>query len=114
MQTRSNPTKPQSSTSPQKKTASVEPANTKEMKETKKTLTMTEISDQADHIFKVLHLLYEDLKLHKLLIATEGPKLRRLLFAMALVLSNDKQAQFGDYLAYYATEDGHLSQEFAE
>jgi hypothetical protein len=50
-----------------------------------------------DNIFKVLHLLYEDLKLNKLRDAIEGPKLAKLLLKLALTIDPYKKAAFIDY-----------------
>jgi hypothetical protein len=58
--------------------------------------------------------MHEELKLNKMLYPIEGPKLRRFLFAMALVLPKDRHLNFAAHLTYYATEEPHLMTYFAD
>jgi hypothetical protein len=70
------------------------------------------LKDYAHQIFRVLHLMYEDLKLQKLLFVTEAPKLRKLLFIFALHLH--QELNLTAYMAYYVTEDPSLPRHFEE
>lgn len=44
----------------------------------------------------------------------EGPRLRKFLFAMALVLPRDRHLNYAAHLVYYATEDPVLTTYFAD
>lgn len=57
-----------------------------------------------------MHLLYEDLKLHRLRFVTEGPKLRKWL--VALILHMDEPLTKASFLSYYLLEDTQNLKEF--
>ena len=60
-----------------------------------------QIEPHLDEIFDLLHLLYEDLKLKKLLYHTEGVKLRKLLFCWLLMENKPSRTA---YMTYYMTQ----------
>lgn len=62
------------------------PTRKKDPVEQKKAPHVTEVVQSAEQLFSVVHLMHEELKLSKMLYPVEGPKLRRFLFALALVL----------------------------
>ena len=56
--------------------------------------------------------MYEDMKLFKLAFPVEGVKLRKLLFAWALV--SEQREELLAYLVYYSTEDESLAKTFSD
>ena len=58
--------------------------------------------------------MHEELRLNKILYSVEGPRLRKFLFAMALVLPRERHLNYAAHMVYYATEDPVLTTYFAE
>jgi hypothetical protein len=54
-----------------------------------------------NEIFTVLHLMYEDLKLNRL-VEVESPRLAKLLFRIALAVDPQRKA---GYIEYYVREN---------
>lgn len=68
-----------------------------------------DLLSQIPNIFKILHLLYEDLKLNKLREPTECPKLAK--FLVRLILATDPIKKVA-YLDYYLSEQPELKTQF--
>ena len=75
-----------------------------------------DLQPYALNIFRVLHLLYEDLKLDRLRYPVEGKKLRRFLLAWLLEESScpERTAYVSYYLSEADKEDPQLRALFAD
>lgn len=72
-------------------------------------LKQADLNPHFNTIFLVLHLLYEEIKLNKLIEPVENPKLARLLLKLILCCDPIKKSSF---LNYYFSENPNLEKEF--